>query len=126
MDYGLYESREKAEEALRRLIKENQWSILHRFHSPTGPRRVSRHKEFDEMMRAVDESLSPLPAVDDETSARMLFSAGLMGREKMLELLDTLFTREQQFAMLDRFVRVPPADDEREMTEEAVALLLNP
>ena len=50
-----------------------------------------------------------------------------MGREKMQERLDILlFTRVQQFAMLDRFVRVPPADDEREMTEEAVALLLNP
>ena len=76
------------------------------------------------MMQAVEKSLSPLPDIDDETVERLLFSAGLMGREKMLELLDTLFTQEQQFAMLDRFVRVPPADDEREQTEEAVDLLL--
>lgn len=85
---------------------------------------VSLNDEFDEMMRAVEESLSPLPAIDDEELSRLLFSAGLMGREKMLELLDTLFTQEQRFAMLDRFVRVPPADDEREQTEEAVDLLL--
>ena len=38
-------------------------------------------------MRAVVESLSPLPVIGDETSARLLFSAGLMGREKILEPL---------------------------------------
>ena len=76
------------------------------------------------MMRAVEESLSPLPIIDDEALQRLMFSAPLMGKEKMLELLDTLFTQEQQFALLDRFVRVPPTDDEREQTEEAVDLLL--
>ena len=104
--------------------KERERISRHRFHSPMGPRGMSLHKEFDEMMRAVEESLSPLPVIDDEALSRLLFSACLMGREKMLELLDTLFTQEQQFAILDRFIRVPPADDEREQTEEAVDLLL--
>ena len=104
--------------------KERERIALHRFHSPMGPRGVTLHKEFDEMMRAVEESLSPLPVIGEEALSRLLFSACLMGKEKMLELLDTLFTLEQQFAMLDRFTSVPPADDEHEQTEEAVDLLL--
>ncbi len=96
----------------------------HRFHSPMGPRGVSLRKEFDEMMQVMEEALSPLPVIDEEALSRLLFSAGLMGREKMLELLDMLFTPEQQFALLDRFTSAPPAEDKREMTEEAVDLLL--
>ena len=104
--------------------KERERIIQHRFHSPMGLRGVYLSKEFDEMMRVVEEALSPFPVIDDETSARLLFTAGLMPREKMLELLDTLFNQEQQFAILDRFIRVPLADDEREQMEEAVDLLL--
>ena len=98
--------------------------VIYRVHCCGQCGSVSLHREFDEMMRAVEESLSPLPVIDDDALSRLLFSAGLMGREKMLELLDTLFTQEQQFAMLDRFTSTPPADDEREQTEEAVDLLL--
>ena len=124
--FGIEEERRRKFLSLLKQIspKERERISLHRFHSPMGPRGVTLHKEFDEMMRAVEESLSPFPVIDDEALSRLLFSACLMGREKMLELLDTLFTLEQQFAMLDRFTSVPPADDECEQAEEAVDLLL--
>ena len=110
---------------LTRLSPKDQEKLaLYRFHTPMGPQGRCLRKEFAEMMRAVEESLSPLPVIDDEALARLLFSTGLMGKEMMLGLIDTLFTQEQQFAILDRFIRVPPADDEREQTEEAVDLLL--
>ena len=124
--FGIKETRRRKFLSLLKQIspKERERISLHRFHSPMGPRGVTLHKEFDEMMRAVEESLSPLPVIGEEALSRLLFSACLMGKEKMLELLDTLFTLEQQFAMLDRFTSVPPADDEHEQTEEAVDLLL--
>ena len=96
----------------------------HRFHGPMGLAGVFLRKEFDEMEQILEKSLSPLPEIDDEASTRLLFSAGLMPRGNMLELLDTLFTLEQQFSLLDKFTGMAPSEDKREQMEEAVDLLL--
>ena len=104
--------------------KEREKITLHRFHSPMGTKGVSLRKEFDEMMQAMGNALTALPVIDEDVMLRLLFSVGLMGREKMLELLNTLFTQEQQFALLDKFTSTPPSDDDRELLEEAVDFLL--
>ncbi len=124
--FGIKEKQRSEFHSLLKQItsQERQRIVIHRFHSPVGPRSVTLLKEFDEMMRAMEQSRQPLPIVDDDATSRLLFSTGLMDRKKMLELLDTLFTQEQQFALLDRFTSAPLSDDEREMKEEAVDLLL--
>lgn len=96
----------------------------HRFHSPVGPKGISLHKEFDEMLRIVEKSLQPLPSVSDAEVDNLMFSAGLMGRPQVLGLLDQLFTQDQQFSLLKRFLETPLTDSNRELTEEAVDLLL--
>ena len=95
-----------------------------RIHSPFGPRAIFLHKEFAEMMLVMEKSLQPLPKVDDDAVSRLMFSASLMGRKQMQELLDTLFDLEQQFALLEHLLHSPFEPDKREQTEEAVDLLL--
>ncbi len=110
---------------LKTLTPEEQKQIttLH-FNSPFGYRSISLHENFTKMMQVLEKTQQPLPTVDDDAMERLMFSAGLMDREKMLELLDILFSLDQQFALLDRFTRVPPAKDNRELTEDVVELLL--
>ncbi len=124
--FGIQEKQRKEFHSLLKQLtpQEKKAIAAHRFHSIMGPRGASLHKEFDEMMQVMEMSLRPLPAVDDDASERLLFSAGLMDRTKMLELLDTLFTLDQQFALLDKFTRATPPKDSRELTEEVVDLLL--
>ena len=69
-------------------------------------------------------SLHPLPDVDDDTMERLMFSAKLLDRAKMLELVDTLFNLSQIFALLDKYTHVPITKDNREMLEETVDVLL--
>ena len=76
------------------------------------------------MLRIVEKSLQPLPSVSDAEVDNLMFSAGLMGRPQVLGLLDQLFTQDQQFSLLKRFLETPLTDSNRELTEEAVDLLL--
>ncbi len=85
---------------------------------------VSREGDFTEMMRLMEESLQPLPAIDDDTMERLRLSSSLLDRSNMLEMIDNLFSLEQQFALLERFTAKPVSQEERNMTEEAVDLLL--
>jgi hypothetical protein len=55
---------------------------------------------------------------------RLEYSTSLMDRAKLLELLDTLFTQEQQFALLHALTRSPQANSEGEFVEDTVDLLL--
>jgi hypothetical protein len=97
----------------------------HRLCTPLGCNGVvSLPDEFDVMMQALEKSLHPLPEVNDDAMRRLMFSAGLLDRPKMLDLLNTLFSMEQQFALLDNFTRVPPSHDDRELKEDVVDLLL--
>ena len=124
--FGIQEEQRKKFYTLLKQItpQEKEEVAVRRFHSFFGPRRVSLHKEFDEMMQVMEMSLQPLPTVDIDAMERLMYSASLMERPKMLELLDTLFTQEQQFAMLDTLTRKPQPDNDRELTEETVDLLL--
>lgn len=90
----------------------------------SGIRNLSRQEEFDEMVHAMEKALQPLPSMEDDAMDRLMFSAGLMDRTKMLELLDNLFTMEQQFALLKQFTATPSSQEDRELTEDAVDLLL--
>lgn len=120
------ESRKEMFSKLKQIGSEEQKQItVHRFHSPFGYRNASLKKEFDEMTRILEKSMNPLPAADDDASDRLMFSAGLMDRTKMLELLDNLFTTEQQFALLDRLAGKPLSEGNCDMTEEVVDLLLS-
>lgn len=76
------------------------------------------------MMRCLKKALKPLPAIDDETISRLLFTSALMSRLKLQELLDSLFTQNQQFALLRHCLDTPFAPENREMTEEIVDCLL--
>ena len=87
--------------------------------------------EFDRRMKllaevpvAMNMSCQPLPSVDDNTMERLMFTAGLLDRTRMLELLDNLFSQEQQFAILEKFTTQPVSTDNREMAEDTVDLLL--
>ncbi len=104
--------------------EEHKQIITYHFKSPVGYRGVQLEKEFSEMMHAVEKSLHPLPAVDDDATERLVFSAGLMDRMKMLELLNTLFNMDQQFAMLEQCTCVPPSKNNRELIEDVVDLML--
>ena len=124
--FGIQEEQRKEFHALLKQItpQEKKTIAIHRFHSPIGPRRVSLHKEFDEMMQVMEMSLNPLPTVDTDAMERLMYSASLLERPKMLKLLDTLFTQEQQFAMLDTLTRKPQSNSDRELKEDTVDLLL--
>lgn len=104
--------------------EEHKQIITHHFKSPVGYRGVLLQNEFSEMMHAMEKSLHPLPAVDDDATERLVFSAGLMDRMKMLELLNTLFNMDQQFAMLEQFTATPFSQENRELAEDVVDLLL--
>ena len=110
---------------LKRIPSEAQEKLTtHHFHSPMSPRSVSLRKGYDEMMKALEEAMQPLPAIDEDTRNRLLFSARLIERSQLLEQLDNLFTWEQQFAMLKLFTTTPLSEDDRDMTEMGVDLLL--
>ena len=72
----------------------------------------------------MEMSQNPLPTVDIDEMERLMYSASLLERPKMLKLLDTLFTQEQQFAMLDTLTRKPQSNSDRGLKEETVDLLL--
>ena len=124
--FGIQEEQRKEFHALLKQItpQEKKTIAIHRFHSPIGPRRISLHKEFDEMMQVMEMSQNPLPTVDIGEMERLMYSVSLLERPKMLELLDTLFTQEQQFAMLDTLTRKPQSNSDRELKEDTVDLLL--
>ena len=103
---------------------ERKQIITHHFKSPVGYQGVRLEKEFSEMLQAMEKTLLPLPAVDDDAMERLKFSTGLMDRRMMLELLNTLFNMDQQFAMLEQCTCVPLSKNNRELTEDAVDLLL--
>ena len=124
--FGIQEEQRKEFHALLKQItpQEKKTIAIHCFHSPIGPRRISLHKEFDEMMQVMEMSQNPLPTVDIDAMERLMYSASLLERPKMLKLLDTLFTQEQQFAMLDTLTRKPQSNSDRELKEDTVDLLL--
>ena len=124
--FGIQEEQRKEFHALLKQItpQEKKTIAIHCFHSPIGPRRISLHKEFDEMMQVMEMSQNPLPTVDIDEMERLMYSASLLERPKMLKLLDTLFTQEQQFAMLDTLTRKPQSNSDRELKEDTVDLLL--
>ena len=83
-----------------------------------------RQQQFDEGPVALATSMQPLPPVHSDDVDKLMYSASLLERPKLLELLSTLFSREQQFALLRHFLSTPFAPDNRELTEETVDLLL--
>lgn len=85
---------------------------------------MSWQKDFTDMLQVLEDNLQPLPVVDDDAMDRLMFSAGLLDRKNMLELIDNLFSQEQQFALLDLFTTMLISQDDREMVEETVDLLL--
>lgn len=110
---------------LKSLTSEERKQIIsYHFKTPVGYRGVQLEKEFSEMMQAMEASLQPLPPVDHDAMERLMFSAGMMGHTKMLEIIDTLFTQEQQFVMLEQFTATPCSQESRELTEDVVDLLL--
>ena len=104
--------------------EERKQIITHHFKSPVGYQGVRLEKEFSEMLQAMEKTLLPLPAVDDDAMERLKFSTGLMDRRMMLELLNTLFNMDQQFAMLEQCTCVPPSKNNRELIEDVVDLML--
>ncbi len=104
--------------------EERKQIITYHFKSPVGYQGVRLEKEFSEMLQAMEKTLLPLPAVDDDAMERLKFSTGLMDRRMMLELLNTLFNMDQQFAMLEQCTCVPPSKNNRELIEDVVDLML--
>ena len=90
----------------------------------SGRRNCTYQTKFNNMLQIMELSLHPLPDVDDDTMERLMFSAKLLDRAKMLELVDTLFNLSQIFALLDKYTHVPITKDNREMLEETVDVLL--
>ena len=76
------------------------------------------------MMQAMENSLKPLPILENDEMDRLMLSSKLMDRTRMLKLLDDLFSPEQRFALLDKYTRTPPSKDYNEQAEEIVDILL--
>ena len=87
-------------------------------------REKTLQKELSEMVQLMEKTMQPLLSIDDDAMDRLMFSANLLDRTKMLELIDTLFSIDQQFALLDRFTRVSMPESNHELIEDAVDLLL--
>ena len=124
--FGIDEKQRKEFYTQLKSLTSEKYKLIttHHFKSPVGYQGVRLENEFSEMMQAMEKSLLPLPAVDDDAMERLVFSAGLMNRMKMLELLNTLFNIDQQFAMLEQFTATPFSQENRELAEDVVDLLL--
>ena len=83
-----------------------------------------RQRQFDEVPVAMAKSSQPLPPVDSGDVEKVLHSASLLMRPKLLEVLGTVFSLEQRFSLLKHFLTTPFSPDHCELTEEAVDLLL--
>ena len=86
--------------------------------------KTTLRTEYDEMVMAIGKAMQPLPDVNDDAKKNLMFSAGLLNRPKMLELLKVMFSQEQQFSLLEQFLNTPISQNNREQLEEVVDLLL--